>query len=193
MRAMFRLAIVIGALGGAAHRTAAQTVDGASVELMPGSRVRVTSPTTGQVVGMLVRASPDSVRVELASGSSLLLPARAITRLELSAGVRRQGWRGAGIGLLVGAGVGGAIGLATYRKAECYDNPIEGFLCDIVNRTSRSVTVVSDAALVGTAGAIVGALIGQVGRETWIRVPLLHDRTRVGVVGRSDFGVTIAM
>jgi hypothetical protein len=101
-------------------------------------------------------------------------------------------WRGAGIGLLVGAGIGGAVGLATYRRAECYDNAVEGFFCDIVNRTSRSVTIVSEAAMAGIAGALVGALIGQVGRETWVRVPLARERTRVGV-RRSAFGITIAI
>ena len=142
---------------------------------------------------MLGSAAGDSVHVELAGGSSVALPKSSLSGLELSGGVRRNGWRGAGIGLLAGAGVGGVIGLATYRRAECYDNPIEGFFCDLVNRTSRSVTVVSDAAMVGTAGAIVGALIGQVGRETWVRIPLLRHGTRVGLVGQRGVGVTIAM
>ena len=195
---MNRRAIVVVIMFGSAvvvpHRAAAQdAASGASVVVTPGSRVRVTAPATGRIVGTLLMASDDSVRIELAGGSSVGLPRASLSALEVSGGVRRSGWRGAGIGLLVGAGVGGAIGLATYRSAECYDNVVEGFFCDIVNRTSRSVTVVSDAAMVGTAGAIVGALIGRVGRETWVRVPLLRDRTRVGPVGRSGFGVTIAI
>ena len=138
-------------------------------------------------------ASDDSVRVEVAGGSSVALPTRGLAGLDVSGGVRRNGWRGAGIGLLVGAGVGGAIGLATYRRAECYDNVVEGFFCDIVNRTSRSVTVVSDAAMAGTAGAIVGALIGHAGRETWVRVPIGRAGARVGLVGHAGLGVAIAM
>lgn len=195
---MNRRAIVVVIMLGAAvvvpHRAAAQeAANAASVVVTPGSRVRVTTPATGRVVGTLLMASDDSVRIELAGGSSVGLPRANLSGLEVSGGVRRNGWRGAGIGLLVGAGVGGAIGLATYRRAECYDNVIEGFFCDIVNRTSRSVTVMSDAAMVGTAGAIVGALIGQIGRETWVRVPLLRERTRVGTVGRWGFGITIAI
>ena len=194
MRTAITVALVLGSAAAASRTTEAQaSPSSASVDLSPGARVRVTSPATGRVVGTLQPAADDSVRLELASGSSLSLPKSSLSDLEVSAGIRRDGWRGAGIGLLVGAGVGGVIGLATYRRAECYDNPIEGFLCDIVNRTSRSVTVVSDAAMVGTAGAIVGALIGHVGRESWVRVFLLRERTRVGVVRRSGFGVTIAM
>ena len=193
MRALICFLVIIRALVGSSTAEAQPATHGASVDLAPGSRVRVTAPATGRVVGTLLSATDDSVRVELTGGSSLTLPTTSLSGLELSAGVRRQGWGGAGIGLLVGAGVGGVIGLATYRSAECYDNVVEGFFCDLVNRTSRSVTVVSDAAMVGTAGAIVGALIGQVGRESWVRVPLLRDRTRVGAVGRSGFGVTIAM
>ena len=194
MRTMVWLPILVGALAGTSQRAVSQsTTHGASVGLAPGSRVRVTAPATGRLVGTLVSATADSVQVELTAGSSVTLPRTSLSALELSAGVRRQGWRGAGIGLLVGAGVGGVIGLATYRSVECYDNVVEGFFCDLVNRTSRSVTVVSDAAMVGTAGAIVGALIGQVGHESWVRVPLLRERTRVGMVGRSGFGVTIAM
>jgi hypothetical protein len=187
------VAIVIGASSGVPQRAMAQAARGASVDLLPGARVRVTAPATGRVVGTLLEASDDSVRVELAAGSSVALPTRGLGGLEVSGGVRRNGWRGAGIGLLVGAGVGGAIGLATYRRAECYDNVVEGFFCDIVNRTSRSVTVVTDAAMVGTAGAIVGALIGHVGRETWVRVPIVRASTRVGLVGHTGLGVAIAM
>ena len=194
MRTVVAILIGIVLLTGQAPRAGAQaSTHGASVDLLPGSRVRVTSPATGRLVGTLVAATDDSLRVALASGSSLSFPTAAVSGLELSAGVQRRAWKGAGIGLLIGAGVGGAIGFATYRRSECYDNAIEGFFCDIVNRTSRSVTVMSDAALVGTAGGIVGALIGQVGRESWVAVSLLRDRTRVGVVRRSGFGITIAM
>jgi hypothetical protein len=189
-----RFAILIWALAGTAQWASAQSArGGASIVLAPGSRVRLSSPATGRVVGTLVSATDDSLRIEFGEGASLTLPRAGLSALELSTGVRRNGWRGAGIGLLVGAGVGGGIGLATYRRAECRDNPIDGFFCDLVNRTSRSVTVASDAAMVGTAGAIVGALIGQVGRESWVRVPLLRERTRVGAVGRVGLGITIAM
>jgi hypothetical protein len=193
MRRTVFLAGLIAEFVGASPPALAQAVPpNASVVVTAGSRVRVTAPATGRVVGTLLSATADSVQIELTGGSTLTLPKAGLSGLELSTGVRRNGWRGAGIGLLVGAGVGGVVGLATYRRAECYETALEGFFCDIVNRTSRSVTVISDAAMAGAAGAIVGALIGRVGRERWVRVPV-REGTRVGVMGRSGFGVTIAM
>ena len=166
----------------APHVSAAQTVHSPlSVDLAPGARIRVTAPATGRLVGTLIQATTDSVRVELASGSSIAFPAAELTRLELSTGVQRRGWKGAGVGLLVGAGVGGVIGLATYRRTQCDEPVLETFLCSFVDRTSRDVTVIADAAMVGTVGAVVGALIGHAGRESWVRVPLVRERARVGL------------
>jgi hypothetical protein len=164
-----------------------------TVDLVAGSRVRVTVRPSEAFVGTVLAASNDSLRIELASGSSISLPASSLDRVELSAGVRRQGWKGAGIGLLSGAVVGGAIGLATYRRTECVPDPLAQIFCDLVDYTSRQVTVVADAALGGTAGAIVGALIGHAGRETWVRVPTFGERTRVGLLGGTGIGVRIAM
>jgi hypothetical protein len=184
------LPFVLGAVAGAPASAAAQ--DGASVDPVRGARVRVTSPATGRLVGTLVRQTADSVRVELPGGSSLAFPSRAITELELSAGVRRQGWRGAGIGALAGAGIGGAIGLATYRRTRCDDPILDAIVCSLVDQTSRSVTVISDATMGAAAGAIVGALIGNVPRERWVRVPL--DRAvRVGVAPMPDRAVGVVV
>jgi len=164
-----------------------------STHLAPGSRVRVTAPATGRFVGTLLQATDDSVRVELASGSSITLPPSRLTRVELSAGVQHHGWKGAGIGLLSGAVVGGAIGFATYRRSSCIPDALARIFCDLIDRTSREVTVAGDAALAGTAGAIVGALVGHVGRETWVTVPSVGERARLGLIGRSKIGVRIAI
>jgi len=142
----------------------------ASMALAPGARMRVTLPGTEPFVGTLLLATNDSVRIDLASGSAITLPTSRLTRLELSAGVQRHGWKGAGIGLLSGAAVGGVIGFATYRRSSCVPNALAQIFCDLIDRTSREVTVAGDAALAGTAGALVGALIGRVGHETWIPV-----------------------
>lgn len=162
-----------------------------AIDIAPGARVRVTVPTTGRFVGTVVQATSDSLRIELASGSSITLPTSRLDRLELSAGVQRHGWKGAGIGLLSGAVVGTAIGLATYRRTTCVPDPLARILCDFVDQTSREVTVAGDAALAGGAGALVGALIGQVARETWIRVPTIAGVSRVGFVGGPGLGVRL--
>ena len=183
MAARRRLACILVALSAMPSVAGAQSpAPVPSVVLAPGARVRVTTPATGRVVGTVVSTEDDSLRVALAGGSALVVPRSTLSGLELSAGRKGQGWRGAGIGLLVGAGIGGVIGFATYRRSECYDNPVEGFFCDLVNQTSRSVTVSSDAALGGLAGAIVGALVGQAsGREQWVPVTLGGTGVRVGV------------
>jgi hypothetical protein len=186
----------VAAMAGSA--TAQATSDRVSVVLVPGARVRVSAPATGQVVGTLVRATDDTVRVALANGSSIAFPSASLSRLELSAGVQHRGWKGAGIGLLAGAGVGSVIGLATYRRTQCDEPLLETFVCSFVDQTSRQVTVVADAAMVGTVGAIVGALVGHAARESWVRVPLPRDGVRMGLTtsmrgSRRELGVALTL
>ncbi len=190
-----RCAVIALALAGFAGRDAAaqSARQRLSIELAPGSRVRLTMPATKPFIGTVLGATSDSVSLELAGGSSVTLPVSGLSAIELSTGVRRHGYKGAAIGFLSGAMVGSAIGFATYRRAECVEDPLTQILCGFVDQTSRQVTVVSDAALAGTVGAALGAIIGHNGRESWVRVPALGERTRVGMVGRSGVGVSIAM
>jgi hypothetical protein len=63
-----------------------------------------------------------------------------------------------------------------------------------VDYTSRQVTVAADATLVGAAGAIVGALIGHAGKETWLPVGLASRERRVGLsLGRTRDGTRLVM
>ena len=182
VRVLVAVALAHTAVAGAPRRAPAQTArDEASVVVAQGSRVRVSTPAAGRIVGTLLRAATDSVVIEVASGSSLAFPAAGVSQLELSTGVQRRGWKGAGVGLLVGASVGAAIGLATYRRTDCDEPLLDAFVCSFVDRTSQQVTVIADAAMVGSVGAIVGALIGHAGHESWVRVPRPRDGTRVGL------------
>ena len=91
----------------------------------------------------------------------------------MSGGIQRRTWQGAGIGFLAGAGVGAVVGLATYLRADCGDSAIgQAIVCPLIDGVSREVTVSGDALLAGSAAAIVGALIGHRGHETWVPVPL---------------------
>jgi hypothetical protein len=182
---MVMLACVASAPLLGAQGSAVVTITGVS----PGSRIRVATPEAAPFVGTLIRGSADTLIVELPSGSSLALPQARITRLDVSGGVRRRTWEGAGIGFLAGAGAGTVVALATYRRSNCGDSAIgEAILCPWLDGVSREATVIVDAALLGTAGTIVGALIGHVGRETWIPVSLrrvsdVRARIEVGRVG----------
>jgi hypothetical protein len=164
-----------------------------SMDLAPGSRVRLTVPATKPLVGTLLGATSDSVRVELAGGSSVTLPVSGLSAIELSTGVRRHTYQGAALGFLSGAAVGSAIGFATYRRTNCVDEAMVEVFCTFIDGTSREVTVVSDAALAGVIGGAIGAMIGHRGRESWVQVPTLGVRARVGMVRRTGLGVRIEM
>jgi len=172
----------------------AQDASGAMVAgISAGSRVRVATPDGAPFIGTLLSGNADTLVVELPSGGSLALPRVRVTRLEVSGGVRRHSWEGAGIGLLAGVGAGTAVALATYRRSDCGSSTIgQEIICPLLDYTSRESTMMVDAALFGTAGTILGALIGHVGHETWIpvsraRLGDLHPRMEVrrvaGVVG----------
>ena len=198
LRAVVVMFTAFGSAASAPLPAMAQSArDEASIVVASGARVRVTTPGTGRVVGTLVSSTPDSLQIAVANGSSIAFPASSVSLLELSAGVQRRGWKGAGIGLLVGAGVGGVVGLATYRRTECDEPVLELLVCSFVDRTSREVTVIADAAMVGTLGAIAGALIGHAARESWVRIPLLREGTRVGLAtstarSRQRIGLAVA-
>ena len=187
-------AIVMGLAGCLAHDAFAQSAaPRLSIDLAPGSRVRITVPATKPVVGRLIDATNDSLRVELASGSSVTLPTASLSAIELSTGVRRHPYKGAAIGFLSGAAVGGAIGFATYRRTDCLDDAVAQVFCGFIDQTSRQVTVVGDAALAGVVGGAIGLVIGQSARESWVRVPMLGERTRIGMVGRAGVGVSVGL
>jgi hypothetical protein len=172
-------AVVLAGVVAVPHVDAQQSGSVPVAGVSAGSRIRIGTSDAVPFVGTLVRGSADTLVVELPSGSSVALPQARITRLDVSGGIRRRTWQGAGVGFLAGAGAGTAVALATYRRSDCGDSEIgQGIICPWLDGISREATVIVDAALLGAAGTIVGALIGHVGHETWIPVSL----TRVGEV-----------
>ena len=163
-----------------------------------GSRVRVATRDAEPFVATLARDAGDTLVVELPSGASLALPQARITRLEVSGGVQRRTWQGAGVGLLAGAGVGAIVGLATYHRSDCGDSQVgQAIVCPLIDGVSREVTVYADALLIGAAGSVIGALVGHAGHEKWIPVSLprvgeVHARLGVRRVAKS-IGVGAAL
>lgn len=194
-----RIAAVMLACVAPLSSLVAQDASGAMVAgISAGSRVRVATPDGAPFTGTLLTGDADTLVVQLPSGASLALPRTRVTRLEVSGGVRRHGWEGAGIGLLAGAGAGAAVALATYRRSDCGSSTIgQEIVCPLLDYTSRESTLMVDAALLGTAGTILGALIGHVGHETWIpvsraRLGDLHPRMKMRhVAGVMGIGVAL--
>jgi hypothetical protein len=180
-RVLLALATVLVVAAGNAGRIGAQGApNGTIARVTPGSRVRITTPGDASFTGTLVRENADTIVAELASGASLAIPRTRIAQLDVSGGLRRHTWQGAGIGLLAGAGVGAIVGLATYRRSDCGDSKVgKVIVCPLIDGVSRDVTVYGDALLAGAAGTVLGALIGHVGHETWIPIA----RSQVGNLG----------
>jgi hypothetical protein len=133
--------------------------------LKPGDRIRATASTLSPspLVGTVVAFEANSLMVQRGTGTRRLSLA-SLTRLEMSQGRRSHAALGAGIGLLVGAGVGAVIG--------------SGCKAIIVPVSSEGGCIAVGAAVIGGAGALVGAVTGALVRtERWAEVPL--DRLRV--------------
>jgi len=198
-RATRRIAIALAACPLGVSSLGAQTVPSVTIAgVSAGSRVRIRTANEAPFVGTLLRSVGDTLLVELTDGASLEVPRQRITRLDVSGGIRRRSWQGAGIGFLAGAGVGAVVGLATYRRSDCGDSAVgQALVCPLIDGVSREVTVYGDALLIGSATAIVGALIGHRGHETWVpatvaRVGDLRPRMEVRrVAGAVGLGATL--
>ena len=115
---------------------------------------------------LMVQRGTDTWRLSLAS----------LTRLEMSQGRRSHAGLGAGIGLLVGAGVGAVIGSGCHAV--------------VVPVSSGVGCIAVGAAVIGGAGALVGAVTGALVRtERWAEVPL--DRLRVSFTSDRGGALTI--
>lgn len=142
--------------------------------LAPGARVRATTldpmdpEGRGQThVGTFLRMDGESCRIETGNPPEVLaIPLPDLRVLEISAGTKRAGGRGAVIGLLVGAGAGALVGSLFMVGAEPE------------NDVPRSVYPLFFGAFGGGVGITIGFLIGlgtQV--DLWETVPL--DRLRL--------------
>lgn len=155
-----------------------------------GARVRIKLERSGripnlpaQIEGRLETFSPDGVRVRLNAYQDVTVPARAIERFQVSAGrhSRARGAAiGAGVGLLLGLGIGG-LALAT-----CDDSP------GSMECVGAGAGLIGLTPILGAAGAIVGVV--QTPGERWEEVP--RERLRVAarpILRRDGVGVAVAV
>lgn len=126
--------------------------------LPAGTRVRVLDRSGGErFTGTILRVTQDTLGLAVGGGSALVsLPATRLASLEVSEGRERaQGaWRGAGIGLVVGA----LIGAVAMRG----DGTTPGDMGVLVGLLAGGVVGVG-------SGAVIGAIAAP---ERWRSVPL---------------------
>lgn len=180
---MRRRLLVLASLAAAsslpAQSLARAATAAAPASLAEGDRVRVTMarrevhPLSRResVTGVLRRIDADSV-VLVEHGSLVSIPRDGVDGLAVLVGQRSRGSmlaRGAGVGFAAGAIAGGAVAYLGYQ--ECSGE----FLC-----FSRSEETMMGAVLLGSAGTVVGFIVGAFrSGEDWRPVRLASD-TRVG-------------
>jgi len=157
--------VVLGLIWSPPLNLAAQ----APVSIGPGQRVRLqTRSSSSWVIGTILAVDADSLHLRLSDTTSQLsVKRRAITRLEISHGMKSNAGRGARTGLLIGAAVGVLAGVAPDDQSY-FTAPQRALLLGVG---------------FGGLGALLGSIIG--GRslhERWDRVSL--GEARVTLVPR---------
>ncbi len=150
--------VILGLVGSLPFCLAAQ----APVSLGPGQRVRLqTASSSAWVIGTILAVDTDSLHLQLSDTTGQLSVKRgAITRLEISGGMKSSAGSGARTGLLIGAAVGALAGVAS-------GDDQSGFI---------RFTAGDKALMLGVTGGGIGALLGFIAgssvHERWDRVPL---------------------
>ena len=151
--------VLLGLVGSLPCCLAAQ----APVSLGPGQRVRLqTGSSSSWVIGTILAVDADSLHLRLSDTTGQLSVKRgAITRLEISHGMKSSAGSGARTGLLIGAAVGALAGVISG------DNQSGWF----------DFTTPEKALLMGVGFGGVGALLGSIVggssvHERWERVSL---------------------
>jgi hypothetical protein len=125
----------------------------------PGQRVKVRSPDARGVF-VVQSAAADTLVLAASNGGTHVVPVASISRFEVSAGERTRlesFGRGAGFGFLIGAVIGGGLGLTSGN---------DGIF-------SAGETALILGTFTGGVGAIIGGALGAANPgERWRRVPV---------------------
>jgi len=134
--------------------------------LAPGDRVRVETFGNGETLTATIESvSADQLVLSpVGAGQPLRLSLGQLERLDVARGQQSQWRKGAVIGLIPGAALGGLLGVAM-----ACDSEIAG--CD--NQPGFALGAGFFGAVIGgTATAAVGALVGLAFKtDRWVRVP----------------------
>jgi len=180
-------AVLLVVASGAAH---AQATGSTPSPLQPGTRIRTSVAGVGTVTGRVVGVTGDTLRVARDGTADTMSVARSsLTWLDVSTSQHKRRWVGAGVGFLAGAALGGIIGAATYQEPTCAP---DAWFCDF---GGRGMEAAGDGILLGSVGAIVGAIVGAGRADTWQPVdPHQSARLQLTVpraAGRYSLGATL--
>jgi hypothetical protein len=149
--------------------------------IMVGSRVRIQAPALGpgRITGTVIELDGESLLIGTRERTSRLIPRQAITRLDLSLGHDTCTWRG----MLIGAGVGAALGAFIYYSG---DPDSEDSWLDSFDTLMAATTVV--------AGPMFGAGIGALTkRDRWGEVPPEHVRVGLAAAPGGAGGLALTL
>jgi len=146
---------------------------GSTADPVTPPRVRVRQVGLERpVIGTLTHLGPDTLYLQSADGDLAILRSD-VTRIDVSRGIHSNADRGFKIGLMAGAAVGLAAGLAMVSDPE-------GCLCD-----TGAGAVPLAMAIVALPSALVGAGIGALSRsEQWRKTRLGDHALSLRVVPR---------
>jgi len=153
--------VILGLVGSFPLRLATQ----ATGSLGLGQRVRLrTESSSSWVTGTILALDADSVRLLLSDTTGQLSIRRgAITRLEVSRGMKSSAGSGARTGLLIGAAFGALVFVGSGDDQSGWFSPTAGEKALLVGVT-------------GGVGALVGSIAGSSVHERWRRVSLAEAR-----------------
>jgi hypothetical protein len=158
----------------------AQIVAAQTPQMTAGSRVRVhvVDRQPPVIAGVLLSATPDSLRLLSAHGrDTIAFASSSVARLDLHEGSRAHTGKGA----LVGAGVGVGLALVVGIAASGQDCSGSGFCTE-----PRPEDIGLGMLLLGGVGAGVGALVGAAFHtDRWVRASPPWLVMRVNPAGRS--------
>lgn len=159
MRSSLLLAALLLLAGGLRGQT--------PLRLDPGARVRVVAPSRdpARETGTVERVGRDSLVLARRDGERVAIPYPQIDTIQVSLGPdrRRGAWRGAGLGGVVGLGVGVIAGALGARDV--------------------SLGITEAALLGGVGGGVLGAGVGGgagflLARDRWQPYVLVHPAAR---------------
>ena len=152
-------------------------------QLVPGATLRIAAPS---VIGhrfqaTLVRLSADSLIVQPEYDNPMVIPLSSVTKLEMR-GKKPNTLKGAGMGFLIGAGVGAML-LAIIDCEDILGPTLPGGRC--------TTDVLEGMVTMTAAGALVGAVIGSFSHtDRWVKVPL--DRLTIGLAPQRTGGLALS-